>query len=209
MKVLLHNIGNKFYGCAQFERSPCGFYFARHAESTYNQQGISSGGDRNPGLTRFGIEQAEGIARALGDCEVLPGMVITPPSSRNVDTARIISQVLGLDMRIENALMERFLGDWNEQSSELTASLLKQGITPPNGENAQHFSKRILGSFQSLSRFFDRLPLIIGSRGSSRILFQELTKSTQTHLDNGEIVLVHVASMDLRISNLQRIQPKS
>lgn len=194
---------------AQFELSSCGFYFARHAESTYNQQGISSGGDCNPELTRFGIEQAEGLVKTLGDCKVLPGMVITPPSSRNVETARIISQALGLDMRIETALVERFLGEWNGQSSDLTASLLKQGITPPNGENAQHFGKRILEAFQSLSRFFGRWPLIIGSRGSSRILLQELTKSTQVHLDNGEIVLVHVTPMGFRSSELQRIQPKS
>ncbi len=191
---------------AQFEPAPCGFYFARHGESTYNRQGITSGGDCNPGLTRFGIGQAKGIARTLGDCEVLPGMIITSPSMRNVETARIISQALDLDVRIESTLMERFLGEWNGQSRELTASLLKQGVMPPNGENAQHFSKRILDAFQLLSRFFDRWPLIIGSRGSSRILLQELAGSTQAYLDNGEIVLVQMSTpMEFHNLDLHRL----
>jgi len=191
---------------SQLRPTQCGFYFARHAESTYNQRGVSSGGDSNPELTKFGSGQAAGIATMLGDREALPGMVITPPSSRNIGTARIIAQALGLDIRIESTLMERFLGEWNGQSSELTASLLKKGITPPNGENAEHFSKRILGSFQALSRFFDRWPLIIGSRGSSRILLREFAESAQTHLGNGKIVMVRVFQpMEFRISGLQEL----
>ncbi|MCY4050535.1 MAG: phosphoglycerate mutase family protein [Gammaproteobacteria bacterium] len=181
-----------------------GFYFARHAESTYNQRGISSGGDSNPELTQFGIEQAERLARILKKLSMPPGMVITPPSNRNVETARIVSQELSLDIRIENALMERFLGEWNGQSSEQTNFLLKQGITPPRGESAEHFSKRIHGSFQAMSRFFDEWPIIIGSRGSSRILLQELTKYSQTHLENGKFVLVREFSpMEFRISKPQ------
>ncbi len=184
---------------------PCGFYFARHAESIYNRRGISSGGDSNPELTQTGIEQSESIARTLKNVPVLPGLVITPPSNRNVETARIISRELGLEIRIESALTERFLGEWNGQSSELTASLLKQGMTPPQGESAPHFRKRILGSFRALSRFFGNWPLIIGSRGSSRILLQEFAECNQTHLDNGQIVLVRVfSSNEFRISKLQK-----
>lgn len=181
-----------------------GFFFARHAQSTSNQEGVSSGGESNPALTRTGIEQAREIARLLESCGIIPGLIVTPPPKRNLHTARIVSQALDLDIRIETSLMERFLGDWNGQPSTQTSSLLKQGITPPNGESAAKFKERILFSLQSLSRFYDRWPLIIGSRGSSRILLEESEGENQEFLNNGETVLVKVSSaLNFRVSKIQ------
>lgn len=188
------------------KQSQYGLFFARHAQSTANESGISSGGESNPELTSFGIAQARELVNTLKAGKCTPRLIITPPHTRNLHTARIIGQELGLDMRIETSLTERFLGDWNGQLSAKTASLLNQGIAPPNGESAGKFKERILQSFRNLSRFYDRWPLIIGSRGSSRILFEESGTEHRGHLDNGEIVLVRLSlPMEFRVASIDRI----
>lgn len=188
------------------EKSECGFFFVRHGQSISNRNEVSAGGDIDPGLTDAGREQARVIAGIFEYLERKPGYIVTPPLKRTLETARIINRNLHLEIRIETSLIERFLGDWNGQSSAITDPLLKKGITPPNGESATDFRNRILDSFRNLSQCYENWPLIVGSRGPSRVLLEELRPGNGDFLANGELMRVHLCpGTEFRIAAVDRL----
>lgn len=188
------------------EKSECGFFFARHGQSISNRDEVSAGGDIDPGLTEIGREQARVIAGIFQDLERKPGYIVTPPLKRTLDTARIINQTLHLEIRIEASLVERFLGDWNGQSSAITDPLLRKGVTPPNGESATAFRNRILDSFRGLSRQCENWPLVVGNRGPSRVLLEEIRPGNGDFLANGELMQVRLSpGIEFRIAGVERL----
>lgn len=96
-------------------------YLVRHGETTWNRAGRQQGHDDSP-LTDTGIEQARAAGRTLRReiAEIQSVCIETSPLGRARQTARIISEVLGIDPNaiiVTPLLVEHHLGSW-------------QGLTP-------------------------------------------------------------------------------
>ena len=170
-----------------------GFFFIRHGQTVANRDGVRSGGESDTHLTELGREQARAAGRALHRLGVTPSLILTSPLSRTVDTARILNERFGLDIRTEPGLTERRLGAWNGRSIEATQPLLAAGETPPGGEANAVFEARVLAAFRGLAPHYASWPLIVSSRGVARILLEQAGLMGATSLPNGAILRVILA----------------
>ena len=183
-----------------------GLFFARHGQSTANRNEVSSGGDSDPELTALGREQARGLAHILLRQDRLPGLIISSPLKRTLTTAHIINEMLNIEIRIEESLIERALGDWNGQSSSITNRLLRAGHNPPNGESANRFHHRITNAFRGFSSQYEQWPLIIGSRGTARVMLEGTDYMPYRHMPNGALVFIKLSTADaFQIAGIDRL----
>lgn len=85
-------------------------WLVRHAESTWNAVGRWQG-QADPPLSARGREQAEALARELRDegLEVLVASDLT----RTSETARIVGQILRVELRFDVRLREIDAGSWS------------------------------------------------------------------------------------------------
>ena len=178
----------------------------RHGETLANFKFVASGGDRNPELTESGIAQAELAVVKLRRHSLIPHVVITSPSKRTIATAQIISGRLNLEIVVEPLINERLLGDWNDVSSEIINPLLAAGDAPPNGESRPDFRKRTLQGFRNHAKIFQHMPLLIGSRGTARILLEMVPNEDPLNFPNGAIFKAKLAdSEELGIVQIKHI----
>ncbi|HTU68733.1 MAG TPA: histidine phosphatase family protein [Candidatus Baltobacteraceae bacterium] len=84
-------------------------YIARHGESDWNREGRYQG-QRESHLTEVGIAQARALADALADSEIT--RIIASPLARCVDTARPLTERLGLSLEQDRDLIEIAHGAW-------------------------------------------------------------------------------------------------
>ena len=87
----------------------------RHGETSANLQGIWHGSTDAP-LTERGRAQASRVAGWLSRECPDAAAVYTSPLSRARDTARAIAESIGLELRVESALAEYHLGEWEGKS---------------------------------------------------------------------------------------------
>ncbi|QQS38744.1 histidine phosphatase family protein [Candidatus Woesebacteria bacterium] len=82
---------------------------ARHAESIANTKGIYQGQTYNTGLSPLGKKQAKALAESLTrDID----QIISSPLKRTMETARIVSQKIGVEVVYEHAIIETNHGEW-------------------------------------------------------------------------------------------------
>jgi broad specificity phosphatase PhoE len=91
-------------------------YLVRHGETTWNQMGRQQGHD-DSSLTETGLEQARAAGRALRReiADIRSVCIETSPLGRARQTARIISEGLGVDPEtiiVTPLLIEHHLGSW-------------------------------------------------------------------------------------------------
>ncbi|MDX6276327.1 MAG: ribonuclease / adenosylcobalamin/alpha-ribazole phosphatase [Nocardioidaceae bacterium] len=122
---------------------PTTLILLRHGvtEST-DRKVFSGGGGSDPALTETGVEQARRAAIWLerhGGVDA----VLSSPMRRTRETADVVADVLGLDVEIEDGLIETAFGDWDGSTfaeiqqrwpDELAAWLGSSTIAPPGGE---------------------------------------------------------------------------
>ncbi len=190
---------------AQSPKPPApGFYFMRHGQTLANRDRICSGGESDPPLTQLGHDQVRDAGRrlcALPASAPMPQLILASPMRRTSETARILSGVLGLDVRAvrwEAGLIERRLGKWNHQRAEKIQPLLSAGHTPPGGESAAAFRHRVLSVLGGFAPFYPHWPLIIGSRGTGRIVLECAGANAEeaAHLANAAILRITLADAE-------------
>ena len=85
-------------------------YFIRHGESQFNVEGRYAG-TANPPLTKLGRQQAKAAGQKVKDLSV--DCVVSSPSSRALNTAKIIAKEIGYPVEkihINSLFMERDFG---------------------------------------------------------------------------------------------------
>ena len=188
--------------------SESGFYFIRHGQTEANRDGVRSGGESDTHLTDLGREQARRAGTVLARLGVTPGLIVSSPLSRTVETAELLNAQLGLEIRVESELLERRLGAWNGQSVEATQPLLAARETPPGGESDAEFRARVLAAFRRLAPLCERWPLIVSSSGVARILIEHSGRVGAPVLPNGGIVRTILARHgEFEISTLDCVAP--
>ncbi len=122
--------------------APTRLLLLRHGQTELSTQRRYSGRG-NPALTDVGRRQAEAAAQYLGQRGGIAA-VITSPLQRAYDTAAKAAKALGLDVTVDDELIETDFGAWEgltfseaaERDPELHRTWLRDtGITPPDGES--------------------------------------------------------------------------
>lgn len=149
-----------------------GLYLARHGETEASLNRVRSGGDCETILTELGRGQARSLGQRLVAQHPRPGLILVAPLERTMQTALIINESLGVDLVEDEGFCERSLGDWNGKSYDETEELMRAGVTPPGGEASVDFSARVTAAFARHSRHWSRWPLVVSSKGISRVVFE-------------------------------------
>ncbi|WP_210577648.1 bifunctional RNase H/acid phosphatase [Streptomyces sp. GESEQ-4] len=92
--------------------APASFVLLRHGETPLTPQKRFSGrGGSDPSLSDVGREQAERVAAALARRGTIE-TVLASPLARTRETASIVAARLGLDVTVEDGLIETDFGAW-------------------------------------------------------------------------------------------------
>lgn len=129
-------------------------YLIRHARSTWNAQGRWQG-QADPPLDEFGQQQAAALAAHLR-AETFAA-VYSSPLARARQTAEHLARAQGLDLRLDDRLKERHVGEW----SGLTEAQVRERYPehyrpgwwiagPPGGEAQAALAERSQAAFQAI-----------------------------------------------------------
>jgi ribonuclease H / adenosylcobalamin/alpha-ribazole phosphatase len=122
----------------------------RHGQTELSVQRRYSGRG-NPPLTELGWQQADAAARYLAQRGGISA-VVSSPLQRCYDTAATAAKALGLDLTVDDDLIETDFGAWEgltfaeaaERDPELHRQWLRDTSTePPAGESFDHVSQRV------------------------------------------------------------------
>ena len=130
--------------------APTRFLLLRHGQTELSVQRRYSGRG-NPALTDLGRRQAEAAAQYLAQNGGIAA-VITSPLQRAYDTATAAAKALGLDVSVEEDLIETDFGTWEgltfgeaaERDPGLHRRWLRDTtIPPPDGESFDSVAQRV------------------------------------------------------------------
>jgi probable phosphoglycerate mutase len=122
----------------------------RHGQTELSVQRRYSGRG-NPALTDLGRRQAEAAAQYLAQKGGIAA-VITSPLQRAYDTATAAAKALGLDVNVDEDLIETDFGAWEgltfgeaaERDPELHRRWLRDtSVKPPDGESFDSVANRV------------------------------------------------------------------
>ncbi len=129
---------------------PTRFLLLRHGQTQLSTQRRYSGRG-NPALTDVGQQQAEAAAQYLGPRGGVTA-VITSPLQRAYDTAAKAAKALGLDVTVDDDLIETDFGAWEgltfSEAAEKDPGLHRKwlrdtSVTPPDGESFDSVAERV------------------------------------------------------------------
>jgi ribonuclease H / adenosylcobalamin/alpha-ribazole phosphatase len=147
--------------------TPTRLLLLRHGQTELSVQRRYSGRG-NPSLTELGRQQVDAAARYLAQRGGISA-VFTSPLQRCYDTAATAAKALGLDLGVDDDLIETDFGAWEgltfaeaaERDPELHRQWLRDTSTePPGGESFDHVNQRVC-------RARDR---IVGEYGGTTVL---------------------------------------
>lgn len=121
------------------------FYFARHGQTVWNVENKICGAT-DIELTEKGHQQAEELGQKILAEEVHIDEILCSPLKRAADTARHISEITGIPMRVEPRLKEQNFGKYES--------------TPRDGEEFQYAKTCFADSYdggESMIRFCQRI----------------------------------------------------
>ncbi|OBI78108.1 bifunctional RNase H/acid phosphatase [Mycobacterium sp. E740] len=130
--------------------APTRFLLLRHGQTELSVHRRYSGRG-NPPLTDLGRRQAEAAARYLGQQGGVAA-VITSPLQRAYDTAAAAAKALGLDVSVDDDLIETDFGAWEgltfveaaERDPDLHRRWLRDtSLAPPQGESFDAAAERV------------------------------------------------------------------
>ena len=153
--------------------TPTRLLLLRHGQTELSAQRRYSGRG-NPALTEVGRQQAGAAARYVAQRGGIAA-VYSSPLQRAYDTAAAAAKALGLDVTVDDDLIETDFGAWEgltfaeaaERDPELHRRWLRDtGTTPPGGESFDAVLDRVL-------RARDRI--VAGHQGSTVLVVSHVT----------------------------------
>jgi broad specificity phosphatase PhoE/ribonuclease HI len=130
--------------------APTRLLLLRHGQTEFSVQRRYSGRG-NPALTDLGRRQADAAAKYIAERGGIAA-VITSPLQRAYDTAAVAAKALGVDVAIDDDLIETDFGDWEgltfaeaaERDPELHRRWLRDtSVVPPRGESFDSVNERV------------------------------------------------------------------
>ena len=127
------------------ENSVRKLYFVRHGQTYWNVENKICGATDSP-LTPLGHEQAVRTGKMLLEEGIRFDQIICSPLSRAFETARHISEITGVPVRIDERLKEQNFGKYESTPRDGEEFLLaKENFADPygNGESMLHLAQRV------------------------------------------------------------------
>ena len=86
-------------------------YFTRHGQTVWNVENKICGATDSE-LTELGREQAAKLGAEIAKQNLAIDMILYSPLARARDTAQIIADITGIELRMEERLTEQNFGKW-------------------------------------------------------------------------------------------------
>ena len=144
----------------------------RHGVTTSTERKAfsGSGGTADPEVTETGREQARRAAAWLAEHGSIDAIVASP-MRRTRETAAAAADVLGLEVEIDEGVVETAFGDWDGHTfaeiqegwgDELTAWLADSSVAPPGGESMDAVHERVTEARDRLvARYAGKTVLVV------------------------------------------------
>lgn len=142
---------NRLVGWAPDPGPPSTFRMLRHGQTEHTKaKRFSGSGGADPGLTEVGVAQARAAISLVRAGAV--DAVVTSPLRRTRETAAVVAEALGLDVRVEDGLRECAFGEWEGLTfaeveegwpDELAAWLGSTAVAAPGGESFDDVTSRV------------------------------------------------------------------
>lgn len=168
-------------------------YLIRHGETDFNAGDLVQGWTESD-LNEMGRWQAEMIAKRLTRPDERPAIIYSSPLRRAADTARPTAEALGLEVQLEDALMEMRCGGWEG----LNFSDIKRDRPDEFLAWAQSADNCIPGGGESIRQLHDRVTacaeriIATHSEGARIAVF--------THGGVNRVLLAHFLGIDLQVA---------
>ena len=141
-------------------------YFATHATTTDNEEGIASGW-KEVGLSELGIKQAKQLGFRFKDIKI--DLICCSDLKRAVDTVKIAFQDK-IPVIIDKRLRELNYGDFNGKPSKIVSLMINKAIKEPfkNGESYEQGMVRLHEFYNDLKKRYkkDETILVVGHRAT-------------------------------------------
>ena len=147
------------------------FYFVRHGETVWNVENKICGAT-DIELTQKGHEQAEETGRIILTMGIKADMILTSPLVRASETARHISEITGIPMRVEQRLIEQNFGRYESTARDgEDFQKAKQHFLDHygNGESMMKLGQRIYNLLDDICRD-DKTYLLVAHNGIARVI---------------------------------------
>lgn len=151
-------------------------YLVRHGETDYNKNKVFQG-QIDSHLTDEGIQQAKDLAKRLKDCKI--SKIYCSTLARARDTAKIISEVLKVDVVESPLLKEQSLGVWEGKNKQEVIKDLKdkygslmdkKEIIPPQGEGFEKVEERSIPFIEKAIKESSGNILVVGHALLNRVI---------------------------------------
>lgn len=168
------------------------FYFVRHGQTEANTQHLLAGGGLDHPLTAEGHLQAQRLAKVIRQKIGHPiHRLVCSHMTRAQETARYLSEHLGLPLEVNAHFCEWHLGEWEGKLFTEYAHLLLGDGEPSTGEARKVFYSRIENAWKSVHS--DTHPYLIVSHGAVWLALQDLLKIPRFKVSNCDLVKVNFA----------------
>lgn len=164
--------------CKENSVPACTFYFLRHGETAYNQEGRFQGRIDVP-LNERGLAQACGAGAALASAGI--SRVVCSPALRVRQTVEQFLITRQLEVHIDEALMEFYVGSFEgrthaeiRQELSLAEDASLYSLLPSDADNWDVFVARIVKSVAEWLRQYPDETLLFASHG---LVFRALSFS--------------------------------
>ena len=142
------------------------FYFVRHGETVWNVENKICGAT-DIELTELGHQQAIETGRKILEMEIYADEILTSPLVRASDTARHISEITGIPMRVEPRLIEQNFGKYEataRDGKEFYEAKKHCASRYDGGESMLFLAQRIYNQqFDSLIYPYTALALVVSA----------------------------------------------
>ncbi|WP_026518459.1 histidine phosphatase family protein [Butyrivibrio sp. MC2021] len=170
------------------------FYFVRHGETVWNVENKICGAT-DIELTRKGHEQAVEAGKKILEMGIKADMILSSPLVRASETARHISEVTGIPMRIEPRLMEQNFGRYEStprDGAEFHEAKKDMASRFGTGESMLQMAQRIYNLLDDI-KAGDKEYILVAHNGLVRIV-----ESYFREMDNEEFSRMGIKNCEVK-----------
>ncbi len=172
------------------------FYFARHGQTVWNVENKICGAT-DIALTEKGHEQAGELGRKIKEEEIRIDEIICSPLMRAADTARHISEITGIPMRVEPRLIEQNFGKYEgtpRDGEEFRRAKACFATDYEGGESMIRFCQRIYNLLDDIRvESEEKVYLLVAHNGVARAV-----QSYFANMTNEEFASFGIKNCELR-----------
>ena len=159
------------------------FYFIRHGQSVWNVENKICGAT-DIALTEKGHEQAIETGKKIIEQGLSADMILYSPLVRAAETARHISEMTGIPMRVEERLREQNFGKYEgtaRDGAEFKEAKKQFVCRYEGGESMLHLAQRIYNLLDDVkAESEEKTYILVAHNGIARVIqsyFYEMTNA--------------------------------